>query len=166
MPVYHHCLYSSARGQTGGQCYGNRLPLSIPCFLRILLGKSCLRALIVYSRLIWFSQVPNQALYPSEILAYNSRGKGLAFYNLWRNIVLVINTYVPPVAIASVSWRFYLFYILFDAFGALVVYLLFVETRGWNLEEIEGIFNSPNPKKESLRKEKVVFMPEEIHEQA
>jgi len=113
-----------------------------------------------------FCWVPNQALYPSEILAYNSRGKGLAFYNLWRNIVLVINTYVPPIAIASVSWRFYLFYILFDAFGALVVYLLFVETRGWNLEEIEGIFNSPNPKKESLRKEKVVFMPQEIHEEA
>ncbi|KAN0117785.1 general substrate transporter [Hyaloscypha variabilis] len=103
--------------------------------------------------------VPNQALYPSEILAFNARGKGLAFYNLTRNVVLVINTYVPPIAIASVSWRFYIFYILFDAFGAIVVYFTFIETRGWNLEEIEGIFNSDHPKKESLRKEKVIFIP-------
>jgi len=112
-----------------------------------------------------FCWVPNQALYPSEILAFNTRGKGLAFYNLTRNIVLVINTYVPPIAIHNVSWRFYIFYILFDAFGAVVVYFIFVETRGWNLEEIEGIFNSKNPKKESLRKRKVVFVREDIDEE-
>lgn len=71
----------------------------------------------------------------------------------------MINTYVPPIAIASVSWRFYIFYILFDAFGAIVVYFTFIETRGWNLEEIEGIFNSDHPMKESLKKEKVIFVP-------
>ena len=53
----------------------------------------------------------------------------------------------PPIAIAAISWRFYNFYIIFDAFGAIVVYLIFIETRGRNLEEIEGIFNAANPKK-------------------
>ncbi|KAL1962654.1 hypothetical protein VTN77DRAFT_9288 [Rasamsonia byssochlamydoides] len=104
-----------------------------------------------------FCWVPSQSLYPSEVLAFNARGKCLAFYNLTRNIVLVINTYVPPIAIANVSWRFYLFYILFDAFGAFVVHLIFVETRGWNFEEIEGIFQSPSPRKESLKSRKMVF---------
>ncbi len=102
-------------------------------------------------------QVPNQALYPSEVLSYNSRAKGLAFYNLVRSIVLIINTYVPPIAINNVSWRFYIFYIVCDALGALVVYLIFVETRGWNLEEIEAIFNSKNPMKESLKSHTNVF---------
>lgn len=96
-------------------------------------------------------------MYPSEVLAFNSRAKGLAFYNLARSIVLIINTYVPPIAIANVSWRFYIFYILVDACGALVVYLIFVETRGWNLEEIEAIFSSKNPKKESLKTHRNVF---------
>ena len=68
-----------------------------------------------------------------------------------RSIVLIINTYVPPIAIANVSWRFYIFYIVCDACGALVVYLIFVETRGWSLEEIDAIFESKNPKKASLR---------------
>jgi hypothetical protein len=40
-----------------------------------------------------------------------------------------------------------------------VVYFTFIETRGRNLEEIEGIFNSDHPKKESLRKEKDIFVP-------
>jgi hypothetical protein len=102
-------------------------------------------------------QVPNQALYPSEILAYNSRAKGLAFYNLARSIVLIINTYVPPIAITNVSWRFYIFYIIIDFCGAIVVYFLFVETRGWNLEEIDAIFASKHPKRESLQDRKIVF---------
>jgi hypothetical protein len=109
-------------------------------------------------------QVPNQALYPSEVLSYSARAKGLAFYNLVRSIVLIINTYVPPIAIANVSWRFYIFYILFDAFGALVVYLIFVETRGWSLEEIDAIFASKHPKQASLRKEARVFEEGEVRE--
>lgn len=101
--------------------------------------------------------MPNQALYPSEVLAFNSRAKGMAFYNLVRDIVLVINTYVPPIAIAKVSWHFYILYILIDAAGAVVVYFFFVETRGWNLEEIEAIFQSPNPKKASLQSRQADF---------
>jgi len=85
---------------------------------------------------------------------------------LTRNLVLVINTYVPPIAIAQVSWRFYIFYILFDAFGAIVVYLIFIETRGWNLEEIEGIFQSDSPKKESLKKRKVIFVSDGLPQEA
>jgi hypothetical protein len=91
------------------------------------------------------------------VLSYSARAKGLAFYNLVRSIVLIINTYVPPIAINNVSWRFYIFYILFDAFGAVVVYLIFVETRGWNLEEIDAIFASKHPKRESLKKHARVF---------
>jgi len=42
----------------------------------------------------------------------------MAFYNLWRNLVLLINNYVPPVAIASVGWKFFILYIVVDALGA------------------------------------------------
>ncbi|OAA55496.1 General substrate transporter [Niveomyces insectorum RCEF 264] len=127
------------------------------CWVPILSSPKLHTTYCIHKMLTSSVQVPNQALYPSEILAFNSRGKGLAFYNLARDIVLVINTYVPPVAIANVSWRFYIFYIVVDFFGAVAVYFLFVETRGWSLEEIEAIFNSPSPKNASLQSRDVMF---------
>lgn len=51
-------------------------------------------------------------------MSFNNRAKGMAFYNLWRNLVLLINNYVPPVAIASVGWKFFILYIVVDALGA------------------------------------------------
>lgn len=93
-----------------------------------------------------------QALYPSEVLAYNDRAKGLAFMNLMLNMANVLNTYVPPIGIANCGWRFYMLYICWDAFGVLVIYATFVETNGWNLEEIDQLFHSEHPVRKSLRK--------------
>ena len=88
-----------------------------------------------------FVWTPMQALYPSEVLAYNNRAKGLAalgllinianFFNTCQSITLVLlikteadclDVDVPPVAIRNVGWRFYLFYACWDAFGVVVIY--------------------------------------------
>jgi len=98
-----------------------------------------------------------QSLYPSEVLAYNTRAKGLAFMNLVVNAVNVLNTYVPPIAIANSGWKFYILYIVWDAFGVVVIYFTFIETKGWSLEEIEGLFQSPHPVKKSLEKKQVTI---------
>ena len=70
--------------------------------------------------------------------------------NFMVNCVNILNTYVPPVAITRTSWRFYILYIVWDAFGVIIVYFFFVETKGRNLEEIDQIFDSPHPVKASL----------------
>ncbi|KDQ50703.1 hypothetical protein JAAARDRAFT_141556 [Jaapia argillacea MUCL 33604] len=103
-----------------------------------------------------FSWTPAQSLYPTEVLAFNTRAKGLAFMNLLVNIANVFNTYVPPVAISRAGWRFYIFYILWDALGAFVIWGWFVETKGRNLEEMDEIFEAENPKRKSLERRKVV----------
>lgn len=102
-----------------------------------------------------FHQTPMQSLYPSEVLTYNSRAKGLAYLGFMSNAVKVMNTYVPPVAITRSGWKFYLLYVIWDAFGVVVIYFSFVETRGWSLEEIEDLFNAKNPVKASLKKKNV-----------
>lgn len=96
-----------------------------------------------------------QTLYPAEVLAYNSRAKGMAYLAFMNNAVKVMNTYVPPIAIANSGWRYYILYVVWDAFGIVVIYLFFVETGGWSLEEIEDLFNSKNPVKASLKKKNI-----------
>jgi hypothetical protein len=91
-----------------------------------------------------------QSLYPVEVLAYNTRAKGMAYLAFMNNAVKVMNTYVPPVAITNSGWRFYILYIVWDAFGIVIIYFFFVETRGWSLEEIENLFQAKNPVKASL----------------
>lgn len=60
-----------------------------------------------------------QSLYPSEILTFNTRGKGLAYLNFMVNVVNLFNTYTPPVGITRSGYWFYLLYIVWDAFGVL-----------------------------------------------
>jgi sugar porter (SP) family MFS transporter len=102
-----------------------------------------------------FGWTPQQAVYISEILTFNMRAKGLALYNLVANGAGFLNTYLPPVAIQNVGYKFYFFYTIWDGVGILVIYLTFVETKARTLEEIEEIFNSPHPVRTSKMKHKV-----------
>ncbi|KDQ50464.1 hypothetical protein JAAARDRAFT_141972 [Jaapia argillacea MUCL 33604] len=108
-----------------------------------------------------FVWTPMQALYPSEVFAYNSRAKGIAMLGLWLNIVSFINTYAAPVGITNSGWKFYILYLVIDAVGIAVIYFCFVETKGRSLEEIDEIFDDPHPVRASLRKRGVVVDKEE-----
>ena len=48
-------------------------------------------------------------------------------------------------------------YIFWDTFQAIFIYLFFVETKDRTLEELNEIFEAPNPKQASLKKHKVAF---------
>lgn len=64
-----------------------------------------------------------RSLYPSEVLAFNTHAKGLAYMNFTVNAVNVLNISVPPLAIANTSWMFYILYTVWDAFSSAVIYL-------------------------------------------
>lgn len=105
--------------------------------------------------LLTHAQTPMQSLYPVEVLSFNSRAKGMAYLAFMNNAVKVMNTYVPPIAITNSGWKYYLLYVFWNAFGIVVIYFTFIETRGWSLEEIEELFHSKHPVKASLEKKKI-----------
>ncbi|EJU06076.1 MFS lactose permease [Dacryopinax primogenitus] len=102
-----------------------------------------------------FVWTPMQALYPSEVLAYNARAKGLGMSGLWINIVSFINTYAAPVGITNSGWKFYFLYFVIDVVGIITIYFFFIETKDRSLEEIDEIFADPHPVRTSLRKQKI-----------
>jgi hypothetical protein len=46
----------------------------------------------------------------------------------------------------------YVFFVFWDLFECVFIYLFFVETKGRTLEELDAVFEAKNPRKASIRK--------------
>ncbi|KAF7352477.1 Lactose permease [Mycena venus] len=101
---------------------------------------------------------PLQALYPAEVLDYNTRAKGMAMYALWVSCASFVNAYAGPIALQRITWRYYIVYVVWDLFECVVIWFCVVETRGRTLEELNEIFEDPHPVRASLRKRKVAVV--------
>jgi len=101
---------------------------------------------------------PLQALYPAEVLDYNTRAKGMAMYALGTSCASFVNQYAGPIALQKITWRYYIVYVAWDLFECVVIWLCVVETQGRTLEELNEIFEDPHPVKASLRKRKVAVV--------
>jgi len=97
-----------------------------------------------------FGWTPMQALYGTEVLGYEVRAKGLAFQNVVTQASSCINTFALPIALEKIGWKVYLIFVIWDAFEVLILYLFIVETKGLSLEQIEEVFQQPNPVKYSI----------------
>jgi sugar porter (SP) family MFS transporter len=105
-----------------------------------------------------FAYTPLQALVPTECLANNTRGKGMAMYSFAVSCAGLVGNYAGPIALQRITWKYYIVYICWDLFECLMIWLFAVETRGRTLEELNDIFESPNPVKASLAKKKIAVL--------
>jgi len=102
--------------------------------------------MVVYS----FGWTPMQALYPAEVLPYQTRAKGLAFLGVVVQASSCVNTFGLPVAFQKISWKILLVFLFWDAFEFVIIYFFVVETKNLTLEEMDEIFGQPNPRKYSV----------------
>ncbi|CAD6576391.1 MAG: hypothetical protein CYPHOPRED_005987 [Cyphobasidiales sp. Tagirdzhanova-0007] len=93
------------------------------------------------SFVIWLFPLP--FLYLPEILPYNLRTKGMAIYTVVTNAGALFNALVNPVALAAIGWKYYLMFIVLDVCELAIAYFLIIETKGFTLEEIAGLFDGP-----------------------
>jgi hypothetical protein len=56
----------------------------------------------------------------------------------------MFNSFVNPIAIEAIGWKYYLVYIALLAIFSVVVYLFYAETKGYSLEEISDVFEGPS----------------------
>ncbi|KAI3600690.1 hexose transporter protein [Moniliophthora roreri] len=80
-------------------------------------------------------------LYPPEILPYSLRAKGIALGNFLLAICSSFNTFVIPIALEAIGWKYYTVYI-----GIIAVYLgllwaFLIETKGRTIEETAELFD-------------------------
>jgi len=102
-----------------------------------------------------FGWTPMQALYPVEVLSFQMRAKGMAFSNLFVSAGGLVSQFGFSEAIKVITWRTYIVFCVWCAVQATVIYFLIPETKNRTLEELDEIFNAPNPRKASTEKKKL-----------
>ncbi|KAK5170400.1 uncharacterized protein LTR77_004987 [Saxophila tyrrhenica] len=118
-------------------------------------GTTVLAFIFIFGAVYSVGITPLQALYPVEVISFEQRAKGMAFSAFCVNAAGLLNGYAWPVALKEISWYTYIIFTIWCAIQTVVFYFLMPETRRRTLEEMDKIFEAPNPVKESLKPHKV-----------
>jgi sugar porter (SP) family MFS transporter len=110
----------------------------------------------IFSFIYCVGITPLQGVYAVEVFSYEQRAKGMGFANFVINAVSLINQFATPVALQVITYKFYIILGVWNFFEFGVSYLWNVETKGFTLEELDAIFEAPNPRKASTQRKKVV----------
>jgi len=104
-------------------------------------GTGALVFIFLYGVPYGFGWTPLTVLYPTEIMPYHIRAKGLAISTLAVNLALFFNSYINPIGMKAIGWKFYLVYCAWLPVELLVIIFFFKETKGRTLEELAVVFD-------------------------
>ncbi|KAK2776547.1 hypothetical protein FQN52_003444 [Onygenales sp. PD_12] len=79
--------------------------------------------------------------YGVEILPYRIRAKGMTIMFLAIDLALFFNSYVNPIALAAMNWKYYIIYDVWLGFELFIVWYFYIETKNTALEEIVKYFD-------------------------
>lgn len=79
--------------------------------------------------------------YPTEILPYSLRSKGIALELFSIYASLIVAAFCNPLGMENIGWKYYIVFCVLLVVFLAVVWVLFPETRGHSLEEIAVIFD-------------------------
>lgn len=79
--------------------------------------------------------------YTVEILPYSIRAKGMCYVFVMVDLALFFNTYVNPIALDHIGWKYYIVYCAWLGFELIFIYFFYIETKNTPLEEIAKHFD-------------------------
>ncbi|UKZ74651.1 hypothetical protein TrVFT333_002321 [Trichoderma virens FT-333] len=78
--------------------------------------------------------------YLVELWPYTERSRGIALFQLFGRLAGFFATFVNPIGLDNISWRWLIVYCCWLAFEIVFVYFMFPETAGRTLEELSFLF--------------------------
>ncbi|KAJ5747758.1 MFS sugar transporter [Penicillium nucicola] len=105
------------------------------------IGVSVIPFLFLYYGGYDIAFTPLLLAYPAEIWQFSLRAKGVALTSACTYFALLFNSFVNPIALNAIHWKYYFVYIALLVLIFVVVYLLYPETRGHSLENMAAIFD-------------------------
>ncbi|KAI9753774.1 MAG: hypothetical protein M4579_005008 [Chaenotheca gracillima] len=109
----------------------------------------------IFGFIFAFAYTSMQPIYPAEVMSNDMRAKGMFVFQFTAGLAGFVNTFAAPIALQNIGFWFYVFFVFWDVFEAIVIYFFYVETKGRTLEELDEVFLAKNPRKESTRTVKV-----------
>jgi MFS family permease len=93
---------------------------------------------------------PLSPMYVVECLDTNTRAKGKSLAQFCTAAASAVIQYASGPAFQSITYYFYIVFIVWDVLELVVIYFFWPETKGRTLEELEEVFAAKNPVKKSL----------------
>ncbi|KAK3317131.1 general substrate transporter [Cercophora scortea] len=78
--------------------------------------------------------------YMVEIWPYSERSRGIAVFQLFGRLAAFFTTFVNPIGLKDVGWKYLISYCCWLAYEVVFVYFMFPETMGRTLEELTFMF--------------------------
>ncbi|KAK3400449.1 general substrate transporter [Sordaria brevicollis] len=95
--------------------------------------------------------------YMVEIWPYAERSRGIAIFQLFGRLASFFTTFVNPIGMKNVGWKYLISYCCWLAFEVCFVYFMFPETMGRTLEELTFMFEGDDLQRQAnAAAEKVV----------
>lgn len=74
--------------------------------------------------------------YLVEIFPFTIRPKGITMQQFWGRLATFINTFVNPIGLDTIGWKYYIWYCVWLIVELIVVYIIYPETSNRSLEEL------------------------------
>lgn len=74
--------------------------------------------------------------YLVELFPFTIRSKGITMQQWWGRAATFCNTFINPIGMDNIGWRYYIWYCCWITVEGTVIYFFFPETAGRTLEEL------------------------------
>ncbi|KAJ6013421.1 hypothetical protein N7540_008012 [Penicillium herquei] len=119
-------------------------------------GQAALAFYYLFNVIFSFTYTPLQGVMPAEALETTTRAKGLALSGFMVSTISFISQFASPIGLGNISTNYFWIFVGWDLFESVCWYFFCVESQGRTLEELEWVYQQPNPVKASLNFDKVV----------
>ncbi|KAI0839666.1 general substrate transporter [Hypoxylon sp. FL0890] len=119
-------------------------------------ARGALASYFLFNIIFSFTYTPLQGVIPTEALETTTRAKGLATSSVLVYAMGFINQFAGPIALGNIQYRYIYVFVGWDVVETIMWYLFGVESQGRTLEQLEWVYNQPNPVKASLHVDKVI----------
>lgn len=104
-------------------------------------GTGVIVMIFIYNLFQTICWIPLVIAYPLEVVTTKQRGIFFAFTLFCINVSAFVSSYISPVGLDAMGWKWYIIQIVFNLLIIASIYFTFVETKDLSLEEIAVIFD-------------------------